>query len=94
MRIVGNIEHPHCKITIFKTDSRFLVKFEAGLYEQTYKFRINDIIKTVEDVRYFIDPDFVRHVIKHFNHMHLESSKAMARFTEDMEQPEEFEVII
>ena len=94
MRIVGNIEHPHCKITIFKTESRFLVKFESGLYEQAYRFRIGDTINSVEDVRYFVDPDFVRQVIKHFNSMHLEASKAMARFTENVEEPEEFDVII
>lgn len=94
MRIVGNIEHPHCKITIFKTDGRFLVKFESGLYEQTYRFRMGNAINSVEDIRYFIDPEFVHHVIRHFATMHLEASKAMGRFTEDAEEPEEFEVII
>lgn len=94
MRIVGNIEHPYCKITIFKSEGRFLVKFESGLYEQIYKFRMGDAIHTVEDIRHMIDSELIQYIIKHFNQMHLAASKAMARFTQDMAHPEEFEVII
>ncbi len=94
MRIVGYIDHPQCKITIFKMDSRFAVKFESGLYEQTYKFRVGNAIETVEDVRHFVDPEFVSTVLERFADMHRSSREAMGRLTEDMEKPEEFEIII
>ena len=33
MRIVGDIEHPRLKITVFKNDGRFSLKFENGKYK-------------------------------------------------------------
>jgi hypothetical protein len=50
MRIIGNIDHPELKITIFKNDNRISVKLESGLYEQTYKFRDGEGIENAEDV--------------------------------------------
>ena len=34
MRILGYLEHPTLKITVFKMDNRISVKFENSLYEQ------------------------------------------------------------
>ena len=39
MRILGYIDHPVVKITVFKMDNKFSVKFESIHYEQTFKFR-------------------------------------------------------
>ncbi len=39
MRIVGDIPHPHMKITIFRMNDKLSVKFEAGLVEHIMKFR-------------------------------------------------------
>lgn len=37
MRIVNEINHPQCKITIFSWNSKYLIKYERSLIEQTYK---------------------------------------------------------
>ena len=42
MRLLANIPHPLLRISIFTNDNRFTLKFESGLYEQTYKFRNGD----------------------------------------------------
>ncbi|MBK7870450.1 MAG: hypothetical protein IPJ74_07085 [Saprospiraceae bacterium] len=51
MRIIGYIEHPVLKITVFKMDNKISIKFESGLYEQTYKFRSGDTISNLGDVK-------------------------------------------
>ena len=38
MRTLGEIMHPACKISLFSWNGKYLVKFEQGLCEQTYKF--------------------------------------------------------
>ena len=37
MRIIDTISHPQLKISIFQMNGKYMVKFEAGPYEQTYK---------------------------------------------------------
>lgn len=62
MRIISEIEHPRLKISIFKSDNKFSVKFENGLLEQIYKFRIGYPTETVEDIEKIIDADFTEKV--------------------------------
>lgn len=59
MRIVGEIDHPRLKISIFKNDGKFSIKFEAGLLEQTYKFRDDERLNNVDDVKRIVDTDFI-----------------------------------
>jgi hypothetical protein len=42
MRIVGYIEHPVLKITVMQMNNRFVLKLEANMLEQTYKFHEDD----------------------------------------------------
>jgi len=79
MRIIGNIEHPILKITVFKMDNKFSVKFESGLYEQTYKFRSSDTIQGLEDIQKMVDAAFCSEVLQDFNRMHQRKNQAMAR---------------
>lgn len=37
MRIIGEIPHTQCKITLFHWNNRYLIKLEKGLLEQTFK---------------------------------------------------------
>ena len=68
MRVVGEIEHPECKITIFHWNNKYLIKLEMGPFEQTFKLNEFDI-SSEADLKKIVDEDFI--------------SKAMARF-EDM----------
>ena len=79
MRIVGDISHPSLKITIFLHDSKYAVKFEAGLYEQTYKFRSSESLQTVEDIKTIVDAAFIEQVQLIIPKMHQHKMEAIGR---------------
>ena len=93
MRIIGYIEHPVLKITAFKMDNKLSVKFESGLFEQTYKFRASDQLNTIEDIQKLVDETFISNVLEELKSMNQIKNKALSRFISDNEQ-EEFEEII
>ena len=70
MRIIGHIEHPDIKITVFKSDNRVSIKFENEGYEQTYKLGTDERSSTVEGVRQWVDAGFVADVLKQLQAMH------------------------
>ena len=44
MRIIDTIEHPTLRISIFEMNQKYIVKFELGALEQSFKFSELDII--------------------------------------------------
>jgi hypothetical protein len=93
MRIIGYIEHPVLKITVFKMDNRISVKFESGLYEQTYKFRSGEGIESLEDLQKVVDSSFQTQVLQQINQMHEAKIQALSRNV-SQDDDEEFERII
>jgi len=79
MRIIGYIEHPVMKITVFKMDNRLSAKFETGMHEQTYKFRVEDAVQNLEDVRRIVDETFQDAVLQLFKTMRLNGMQALSR---------------
>ncbi|MFK7936015.1 MAG: hypothetical protein AB8G22_21050 [Saprospiraceae bacterium] len=79
MRIIGYIEHPHLKVTVFKMDNKLSVKFESGLYEQTYKFRMTEQLETLEDVKKLVDMPFLLAVEEELQRMHRVRNAALSR---------------
>ena len=67
MRIVGEIPHTDCKITLFNWNNRYLVKLEKGYLEQTFK---------IDQFELASDGDLKRVVSDHF------IQAALVRFTE------------
>ena len=56
MRIIGEIPHPDCKISIFYINQKYIVKFEKGNFEQSYKISEFDfLIKSIEDIKTIVD---------------------------------------
>lgn len=80
MRIIGHIEHPVLKITVFKMDNKLSVKFETGLYEQTYKFRESEELQDMESIQKLVDAPFIQLVEQHFGQMHRVKNDALSRF--------------
>lgn len=80
MRILGEIEDKGCKISVFRTDMRLLVKFEDGFYEQIFKFRQSEALQNVDDVRRLIDDVFVEEVRRRFADMRGSTEALWARF--------------
>jgi hypothetical protein len=68
MRVVREIPHPDIKITIFHWNNRYLIKLEAGAFEQTYKISEFDIASE-EDVVALLDGDFIAQALTRFNEM-------------------------
>lgn len=93
MRIIGQIEHPTLKITVFKMDNKLSVKFETGLYEQTFKFRESEELRGFEDMQKVVDQPFINFVLDEFSRMHRAKNEAIGRALPLQEQ-QEFEAII
>lgn len=78
MRVVGEVSHPRCKITIFSWNNRYLIKLEAGLLEQTFK--INEFDVTGEaDLLKLLDEPFIQESLERFDSMHKSLGEALQR---------------
>ncbi|MEQ9439048.1 MAG: hypothetical protein RIG62_08360 [Cyclobacteriaceae bacterium] len=76
MRVVGEIPHPQCKITIFYWNNKYLIKLERGWVEQTYK--VPELEITGEgDVQKMVNEDFLAKVIGLFDTMEAILFEAM-----------------
>lgn len=93
MRIIGYIEHPIMKITVFKMDNKRAVKFEMGLLEQTYKWRAADGCDTLGELQVLVDATFVKKVEQQFDEMYQTKSAVMQRLLPTVQEAE-FEEII
>ena len=68
MRVVGEIPHPDVKITIFNWNNRYLIKLEAGPFEQTFKLEEYDISSEGE-LKEIVNETFIQQSIERFNSM-------------------------
>jgi hypothetical protein len=86
MRIIGEIQHPTLKITIFKMGERTSVKFENERYEQTYKLGTDERWARLETIQQWVDTDFLEKVLQTFQQMHQAQMSAISRlFTTESE---------
>ena len=68
MRFVQDIPHPQFRIGLYAWNSKYIVKIEAGPYEQTYKVAELDV-STQEDVLKMLDGAFLGQVAQRFGAM-------------------------
>lgn len=92
MRIIGSVDHPRYKITLFKMDDRFSIKFEDGLLEQTYKFRGEARLSNADELRRLVDAGFLKDVAATFGRMHRQRQAMLQRQLPPEES--EFDTII
>lgn len=71
MRIVDSIPHESMTISIFQMNDKYMVKFEAGPMEQTFKFTQEEM-KNIDNLKSKITPDFIENTRKRFNEMFLQ----------------------
>lgn len=69
MRVIAELPHPDCKITLFNMNSKYIIKFEKGKLEQTYKIAEIDILGGVNGVFEILDEAFIQSVVLRFNSM-------------------------
>jgi hypothetical protein len=70
MYFIGELSgsSPDLKISLYKWNAKFFVKFETPDLEQVYKFAEMDVSETT--VREFINEDFINKAIKRFQEMY------------------------
>jgi len=78
VRVVGEIPHPSCKITILAWNNRYLLKIEQGLLEQTYKINEYDLAGE-QEVRTIVDETFIQNALMLFEQMRDNLQGAMDR---------------
>jgi hypothetical protein len=78
MRVVGEIPHPECKITLLSWNNRYLIKIEQGFLEQTYKINAFDLAEE-SDLTRLLDDAFLKESLARFEEMHRSFSSAMGR---------------
>lgn len=78
MRVIGYIEHPVFKISVFSWSEKYIVKIEAGFFEQAYKFRQADF-ENWEDLKAFFDTAMLEDVMVTFKKMAEDAKRSAAR---------------
>lgn len=79
MRTIAELPHPDCKITIFSMNSKFIIKFEQGNLEQTFKVAEMNVTDGVNGVFQIIDDEFITKVVAQFEVMRHDFSEAYDR---------------
>ncbi len=80
MRVIAELPHPECKITIFSMNQKYIVKFEQGTFEQSYKLAELDLSGGgVNDVFEILDEEFITTVIDRFKVMRTDFTLAYKR---------------
>lgn len=69
MRIIETIPHPQLRISIFSMNDKYLVKIEAGPYEQVYKVDQMEI-DGLNALKKLMNDDFLEGVATVFRTMH------------------------
>lgn len=81
MRIVKEISHPQCKITVFSWNAKYLIKLERGLIEQTYKVPEMELSGD-EDIEKLLKGDFLKRVLARFDEMESDLMEALEKLYE------------
>ncbi len=69
MKVVKEFTKNEIRISIFSWNNKYLLKFEQGMIEQTFKIKEMDIISE-EDLSVFFSENFLLDVQKRFDEMH------------------------
>ena len=78
MRIVGEVPHPECKITLLRWNNRYIVKLEKGLLEQTYKIGQFDLTGD-EELHQVVNDQFIQGALRQFDAMEALWAEAIQR---------------
>lgn len=68
MRVVDDIAHPDMKITLLSWNGKYLLKFERGGFEQTYKISEMEVGDD-KAAKALIDDEFLEAVMNRFQDM-------------------------
>lgn len=80
MRVLAELPHPSFKISLFGMNQKFIIKFEQGTLEQSYKIAEADVIGGVNGVFELIDEAFLKTVEETFQQMRSNFIEAYKRY--------------
>lgn len=80
MRILAELPHPDCKISIFGMNQKFIIKFEQGILEQSYKLAETDVTGGVNGIFELLDETFINQVLSNFINMRTHFIEAYNRY--------------
>ncbi len=72
MRIVAELPHPECKISIYSMNQKFIVKLEQGPYEQSYKIEELNLTDGINELFQLLDDAFIQTAIERFKSMRID----------------------
>ncbi len=80
MRVIAELPHPDCKITIFSMNQKFIIKLEKGTFEQIYKLSELDVPEGVNGIFQLLDAEFIKCATERFNDMRTDFNSAYKRY--------------
>lgn len=80
MRVLAELPHPDCKISIFGMNQKFIIKFEQGNLEQSYKIAEADVLNGVNGIFEILDEQFISKVLENFSAMRTNFNDSYNRY--------------
>lgn len=80
MRVIAELPHPDCKITIFSMNQKYIIKLEKGVFEQIYKISELDVPDGVDGVFKILNDDFLKNAAERFNEMRADFNAAYKKY--------------
>lgn len=80
MRVLAELPHPDCKISIFGMNQKFIIKFEQGNLEQSFKIAETDVVNGVNGVFEILDELFIKEVLGNFTKMRSAFNDSYSRY--------------
>ncbi len=85
MRTIAELPHPQCKITLFNMNQKYIVKFEQGQLEQSFKLSELDLSGGgANEIFQILDEEFINTVVERFKTMRSDFSSAYKRQQENI----------
>ncbi|MCS6824349.1 MAG: hypothetical protein NZ529_08645 [Cytophagaceae bacterium] len=77
MRTISEVSELDMKITVFYWNNKYILKFEKGMYEQTYKISEMDIGKEEDINKIITNTNFLNDVRERFKNMNTILNEAL-----------------
>jgi len=78
MRIIGEIPHSECKITLYHWNNRYLIKLEKNGLEQTFKVDQFELTSD-KDLQILVDELFLQKAMERFEDMERTMAEALQK---------------
>ena len=82
MRVIAELPHPNCKISIFSMNQKYIIKLEKGVFEQIYKISELDVPDGVDGIFKILNEDFLKKSAERFNEMRADFNTAYKKYDE------------